>query len=86
MGWVILAVLVITFQLVVYFLRKLHINNQLTRARFVMALTFFFSTVFFVGATGLTTFTRETLIIWVFLSTLQGVVGYLIAPFFGIKR
>jgi hypothetical protein len=86
MGWVILIALVITFQFVVYFIRRLHTNGQLTRVRFVIVLTFFFSIVFFVGATGLTTFTRETLIIWVFISTLQGIVGYLIAPFLGIKQ
>lgn len=55
MGWVILATLILALKFLVNFLRRLYINNQLTRVRFVIILTTFFSIIFFIGVTGLTT-------------------------------
>jgi hypothetical protein len=85
MGWIIFLELLVAFQVVILFLYRLSKHHKLNKQRFVIILSLFFSTIFFVGSTGLTTFTSLTLVVWVLLTLLQFVAGYLIAPFFEIN-
>ena len=85
MKWLPLLGLLLIFQAVVYYLRRLKLRGQLNRHRFVVISTLFFSLVFFVGATGLTNFSWKTLAVWGLLTLLQLVAGYLLAPILGVR-
>ena len=77
--------LLVVFQVVVYYLRRLKDLGQLSRRLFVFIWTLFFSMVFFVGATGLNDFSCESLVVWGLLTLFQLVVGYLLAPILGVQ-
>lgn len=85
MGWIIFLGLLVAFQIVTLFLYRLSKHQKLTKHRFVIILSLFFSTIFFIGSTGLTNFTPSALVIWSLLTFLQFVAGYLIAPYFGVN-
>ncbi len=85
MKWLPFLGLLLTFQVVVYVLRRLKACGRLNRRRFVAILTLFFSIVSFVGATGLTNFSWKTLTVWGLLTLLQLLVGYLLAPTLGVR-
>ena len=85
MGWGALIGLVILFQALIYSFHRLRKREALTRWRFVVGVTAFFSLVFFIGSTGLSNFSWETLTVWCGLTLLQMVVTYLLAPIFGIR-
>lgn len=85
MKWLPFLGVLLIFQIVVYGLHRLKACGQLNRHRFVAILTLFFSIIFFVGATGLTNFSWETLAVWGLLTLLQLLVGYLLAPILGVR-
>jgi multisubunit Na+/H+ antiporter MnhF subunit len=82
MRWIIFLGLLVAFQVIILFLYRLAKHHKLTKQRFVILLSLFFSTIFFIGSTGLTTYTSFTLVVWGLLTLLQFVAGYLIATFF----
>jgi 4-amino-4-deoxy-L-arabinose transferase-like glycosyltransferase len=85
MGWIIFLGLLVAFQVVILLLYRLSKSHKLTKQRFVIISSLFFSTIFFIGSTGLTNFSPSALVIWGLLTLLQLVAGYLITPFFGIN-
>jgi 4-amino-4-deoxy-L-arabinose transferase-like glycosyltransferase len=85
MEWIIFLGFLVAFQVIIFLLYRLSKHHKLTKQRFVIILSLFFSTIFFIGSTGLTNFTPSALVIWGLLTLLQFIAGYLIAPFFGVN-